>query len=151
MGRASARRAASPGGLSSDVGVHQPRTPDCSPRLTLRGSPAHAPVEAGAASPVGLMAGDHSLTGSVELGPVGGRVGGFTPSGPTQDEIVAFGGISNPMSEVRRMSNRLHDQPDVDDLQLGRAMQAAKLRDIEVTTGMSVNTSNSILHFSNDE
>ena len=31
------------------------------------------------------------------------------------------------------------------------AMRAAKLRDIEVTTGMSVNTSNSILHFSNNE
>ena len=30
-------------------------------------------------------------------------------------------------------------------------MRAAKLRDVEVTTGMSVNTSNSILHFSNDE
>ena len=30
-------------------------------------------------------------------------------------------------------------------------MRAAKLHDIEVTTGMSVNTSNSILHFSNDE
>ena len=30
-------------------------------------------------------------------------------------------------------------------------MRAAKLRDVEVTTGMSVNTYNSILHFSNDE
>ena len=30
-------------------------------------------------------------------------------------------------------------------------MRAAKLRDVEVTTGMSVNTSKSILHFSNDE
>mgnify|MGYP000846212576 CR=1 FL=1 len=30
-------------------------------------------------------------------------------------------------------------------------MRAAKLRDIEVTTGMSVNTSNSILHFFNAE
>ena len=30
-------------------------------------------------------------------------------------------------------------------------MRAAKLRDIEVTTGMSVNLSNSILHFSTDE
>ena len=30
-------------------------------------------------------------------------------------------------------------------------MRAAKLRDVEVTTGMSVNTCNSILHFSNDE
>ena len=30
-------------------------------------------------------------------------------------------------------------------------MREAKLHDVEVTTGMSVNTSNSILHFSNDE
>ena len=30
-------------------------------------------------------------------------------------------------------------------------MRAAKLRDIEVTTGMSVNLSNSIMHFSTDE
>ena len=30
-------------------------------------------------------------------------------------------------------------------------MRAAKLRDVEVTTGMSVNISNSIMHFFNDE
>ena len=36
-------------------------------------------------------------------------------------------------------------------MQLRCAKRAAKLRDIEITTGMSVNTSNSILHFSNDE
>ena len=30
-------------------------------------------------------------------------------------------------------------------------MRAAKLRDIEFTTGMSVNTSNFILHFFNEE
>ena len=35
----------------------------------------------------------------------------------------------------------------MDDLQLGRAMRAAKLRDVEATTGMSVNKSSSILHF----
>lgn len=147
VGRASARGAASPGGLSSVVGAHRSRTPDCSPRLT----PRTAPVEAGAASPFGQMASGHRPTGSVELGPVGGRAGGLTPSGPMRDEIVAFGGIPDPMSEGRRISSRLQDQPDVDDLQLGRAMRAAKLRDIEVTTGMSVNTSNSILHFSEDD
>ena len=36
-------------------------------------------------------------------------------------------------------------------MQLRCTTQAAKLRDVEVTTGMSVNKSNSILHFSNDE
>ena len=30
-------------------------------------------------------------------------------------------------------------------------MRAAKLREVDVTTGMSVNTSNSILHFSSEE
>ena len=49
------------------------------------------------------------------------------------------------------MSDRLQAHPDVDDIQQRCAMRAAKLRDVEVTTGMSVNTSNSILHFSNDE
>ena len=49
------------------------------------------------------------------------------------------------------MSSRLQDHPEVDDMQQRCAMRAAKLRDIEVTTGMSVNLSNSILHFSMDE
>ena len=39
----------------------------------------------------------------------------------------------------------------MDDIKQWCAMRAAKLRDVEVTTGMSVNTSNSIMHFSNDE
>jgi len=49
------------------------------------------------------------------------------------------------------MSSRLQDLPEVDDMQQRCAMRAAKLRDVEVTTGMSVNLSNSILHFSKDE
>ena len=49
------------------------------------------------------------------------------------------------------MSSRLQDHPEVDDIQQRCTMRAAKLHDVEVTTGMSVNTSNSILHFSNDE
>ena len=73
------------------------------------------------------------------------------PNGAMRDEIIAFGGIPDPVAEGRRMSCRLQDQPNVDDMQLRCAMQAAKLRDIEVTTGMSVNLSNSILHFSTDD
>ena len=49
------------------------------------------------------------------------------------------------------MSCRLQDKGDVDDIQLRCAMRVAKLRDMEATTGMSVNISNSILHFNNDE
>lgn len=45
------------------------------------------------------------------------------------------------------MRCRLQDHLEVDDMQQRRAMRAAKLHDIEVTTGMLVNTSNSILHF----
>lgn len=123
-------------------------TPECSP---LRVSPACADTMVPASSPVGQMAGGQSPTGMVDLGLLGSTAGGLTPSGPSTDEIVAFGGIPDPRSEGRRMSSRLQVQPDVDDLQLGRAMRQAKLRDIEVTTGMSVNISNSILHFSEDE
>ena len=49
------------------------------------------------------------------------------------------------------MSRRLQDFPEVDDMQQRCAMRAAKLRDIEVTTGMSVNVSNSILQYSDEE
>ena len=80
-----------------------------------------------------------------------GEAGGRTPTAISREEVIAFGGIQDPMSEGRRVSGRLQTQPDVDDIQQRCAMRAAKLRDVEVTTGMSVNTSNSILHFSNDE
>ena len=49
------------------------------------------------------------------------------------------------------MSCRLQDQLDVDDMQLRCAMRVTTLRNIEVTTDMLVNTSNSIMHFSNNE
>lgn len=78
---------------------------------------------------------------------VGGGAGGLTPNGPTREVVVAFGGIPDHVSEGRRMSFRFQDQPDVDDMQLRCAKRVAKLHDIEVTIGMSVNTSNSILPF----
>jgi hypothetical protein len=78
---------------------------------------------------------------------LGGTAGGLTPNRATREEVIAFGGIPDPVSEGRRMSCRLQDHPEVDDMQKRCAMRTAKLRDIEVTTGMSVNTSNSILHF----
>ncbi|XP_044412534.1 uncharacterized protein [Triticum aestivum] len=80
-----------------------------------------------------------------------GAAGGRTPTAISREEVIAFGGIQDPVFEGRRVSGRLQTQPDVDDIQQRCAMRAAKLRDVEVTTGMSVNTSNSILHFSNDE
>ena len=60
-------------------------------------------------------------------------------------------GIPDPVFDGLWMSYRLQDQSDVDDMQLWCAMRAAKLRDIEVTTSMSINTSNSILYFLNYE
>lgn len=69
----------------------------------------------------------------------------------SREEVIAFGGIQDPMSEGRRVSARLQAHPEVDDIQQRCAMRAAKLHDVEVNTGMSVNISNSILHFSNDE
>ena len=80
-----------------------------------------------------------------------GEAGGRTPTAISREELIAFGGIQDPVSKRRRVSGRLQTQPDVDDIQQRCAMRAAKLRDVEVTTGMSVNTSNSILHFSNDD
>lgn len=84
----------------------------------------------------------------VEAAPVGHTAGAAVPAGWTMEEVIAYGGIVDPTSGDRRVSHRIQAQPDADDLQLGRAMRAAKLRDIEATTGMSVNTSCSILHFS---
>lgn len=74
--------------------------------------------------------------------------GGHSPTGVALEDVIAFGVIPDPMSGDRRFSHPIQDQPDVDDIQMGRAMRAAKLQEIEVHTGMSVNTSCSILHFS---
>ncbi|KAE8779105.1 hypothetical protein D1007_47829 [Hordeum vulgare] len=50
------------------------------------------------------------------------------------EQVTAFGGIENLMTEDRRSSLRIQAQPDVDDLQMGRAMRAAKMRDVELST-----------------
>ncbi|XP_073360247.1 uncharacterized protein [Aegilops tauschii subsp. strangulata] len=41
----------------------------------------------------------------------------------------------DPVTASRHVSNRIQEQPNADDLQLGRAMRAAKLRDVEASTG----------------
>ena len=80
-----------------------------------------------------------------------GRAGGSSPTATSRDEVIAFGGIPDPVSVGRRVSGRLQEHSDVDDMQLRCALRAAKLRDVETTTGMSVNKSNSIMHFTNEE
>lgn len=74
--------------------------------------------------------------------------GGQTPTSFTTEQVITFGGIPDPNTGDRRVNHRIQGQADAVDLQLGRAMRAAKLRDVEASTGMSMNTSNSILHFS---
>ncbi|XP_048566519.1 uncharacterized protein LOC125546320 isoform X2 [Triticum urartu] len=71
--------------------------------------------------------------------------------GVTREEVVAFGGIPDPIAEGRRMSARILDIPEVDDMQQRCAMRAAKLQEAALSSGMSVNLSNSLLHFSNEE
>ena len=71
--------------------------------------------------------------------------------GFTRKEVVAFGGIPDPVSTGRRMSARIHELPEVDDMQQRCAMRAAKLQEAASSSGMSVNISNSLLHFSNEE
>ncbi|XP_044443841.1 uncharacterized protein [Triticum aestivum] len=51
------------------------------------------------------------------------------------EEVVAFGGIPYPTSGGRRTSRRIQEQPDADDFQMGRAMRAAKIRDVEAVSG----------------
>ena len=82
---------------------------------------------------------------------VGGGAGGLSPCRASCEEVIAFGGIPDPVTQGRRISGRLQEQPDVDDIQLRCALRAAKLQDVETTTGMSVIKSNSILHFSDNE
>ena len=71
-----------------------------------------------------------------------------TPRERTTEELIAFGGIADPVSAGRRVSNRIQGQPDADDLQLARAKRAAMLRHAETTAGTSFDISCSILHFS---
>ena len=82
---------------------------------------------------------------------VQGVTGGRSPDKFSREEVILFGGIPDQASEGRRLSCRLQGHLEVDDMQQRCAVRAAKLPDVQVTTGMSVNTSNTILHFSNDE
>lgn len=132
-------------GVSAEAALLADGSPPSAASRSQTVSP-HSPRMQSARSPV-----RETATPSVVLGSVEHLAGGHNPAEPTTDDIIVFGGIPDPMSEDRRVSHRIQAQPDADDLQLGRAMRAAKLRDIEATTGMTVNTRCSILHFSDDE
>ena len=82
---------------------------------------------------------------------VRGVTGGRSPDKFSREEVIMFGGIPDQAAEGRRMSCRLQSHPEVDDMQQRCAVRAAKLREVQVTTGMSVNTSNTIMHFSHDQ
>ncbi|KAI4976921.1 hypothetical protein ZWY2020_050528 [Hordeum vulgare] len=67
------------------------------------------------------------------------------------EKVIAYGGIANPMTSGTRSSQRIQEQPDADDLQMGRAKRVAKMREVEASTGMSINKAHSILHFTPQE
>jgi len=123
--------------------------------------PGHPSISAGGmTTPTALRVGAEGVLGQVVPAPsTPGPLtagGGSRPAlplatGASREEVVSFGGIPDPVSEGRRMSSRLLDHPEVDDMQQRCATRAAKLRGIEATSGMSVNLSNSIMHFSTDE
>lgn len=53
---------------------------------------------------------------------VGHMASGHSLGGVTMEDVIAFGGIPDPMSSDRRFSHRIQAQPDADDIQLGRAI-----------------------------
>jgi hypothetical protein len=73
---------------------------------------------------------------------------GDTPSLPTREELIAFGGISEPAFNGIRSSDRLRAQPNADASQLERAMQLAQQRDNQGKASVS---KLSITSLSNDE
>lgn len=116
---------------------------------------AEAPRDEPISTPIGF-ARQPSHTGrasgsGARAGQVGHVIGGHSLTRPSIVEVVEFGGIPDPATGARRSSARLQAQPDVDELQMGHAMRTAKIRDIETSTGMSIDTSCSILHFSEDD
>ncbi|XP_037483393.1 uncharacterized protein LOC119362295 [Triticum dicoccoides] len=67
---------------------------------------------------------------------VRGVTGGRSPDKFSREEVIMFGGIPDQAAEGRRMSCRLQSHPEVDDMQQRCAARAAKLRDVQVTTGV---------------
>ncbi|XP_044947663.1 uncharacterized protein LOC123397007 [Hordeum vulgare subsp. vulgare] len=78
-------------------------------------------------------------------------VTGKTHNEITNDDVISFGGIPDPTSCDRRFSQRIQEKPDADDMLIGRAMRAAKLRDAETTSGLSIDQTASILNLSESE
>ncbi|XBI46030.1 hypothetical protein VPH35_110369 [Triticum aestivum] len=106
--------------------------------------PGHPSSSAGGmTTPTALRVGAEGVLGQVVPAPsTPGPLtagGGSRPAlplatGASREEVVAFGGIPDPVSEGRRMSSRLLDHPEVDDMQQRCATRAAKLRGIEATS-----------------
>ena len=59
--------------------------------------------------------------------------------GFTREEVVAFGGIPDPVSTGRRMCARIHELPEVDDMQQRCAMRATKLQETASSSGFIPN------------
>ncbi|XP_044456329.1 uncharacterized protein [Triticum aestivum] len=83
--------------------------------------------------PVGPWAGVDGELGQEALAPPSPGLG--HSSRASREEVISFGGIPDPVSEGQRLSSCFQDHPKVDDIQQRCAMRAAKLHDVEVTTG----------------
>ncbi|KAI4995148.1 hypothetical protein ZWY2020_035051 [Hordeum vulgare] len=78
-------------------------------------------------------------------------VTGKTHNEITNDDVISFGGIPDPTSCDRRFSQRIQEKPDADEMLIGHDMRAAKLRDAEKTSGLSIDQTASILKLSESE
>ncbi|XBI83406.1 hypothetical protein VPH35_091920 [Triticum aestivum] len=135
---------------ASGLGVHASPAPTALGGLGgASADSAHASVRGGRAAPEPATAGGspvftrQAVTSVTTSAPVtaaqgvavGGGAGGLSLCRASRDEVIAFGGIPDPVSQGRRISGRLQEQPDVDDIQLRCSVRAAKLQDVETTTG----------------
>ena len=147
----------SPQGSSGQPGsVHRQEastvpSPTSSPRsfIGLGGRGAMEQVAPRSVSPT-ILAGVAHEAAPIPSSPAtrdGRLCGEHSPRERTTEELISFSGIPGPVASGRRVSNRIQEQPDADDLQLARAKRAAMLRDVEATTGMSFDKSCSIMHF----
>jgi hypothetical protein len=73
---------------------------------------------------------------------------GDFPRSPTREELIAFGGISEPAFNGIRSSDRIRAQPNADVSQMERAIQLAQQRDNQGKASVSKHSFTSL---SNDE
>jgi hypothetical protein len=114
-------------------------------------------VDEGVESFTGCPLGTPTLMASPTSGGLGHhRVSGNGQSAtsmikPTMEQLVAFGGISEPSSNGVRSSGRIRAQPNADMTQMERAVQLAQRRDDHPPTGTNTTAHPYILNMPSDE